>query len=351
MKMAKETKEKGKILNLEDFTKEIKKLCGKDSIIDANDKEAYGDVIPTTSFSLSNSLGIGGIAKRKIYTIDGDLSSGKSTTAYDIIGQCQKKYGEQCLLIDKEDSYTKEYGTQLGINNDLLTIITPHTLEDMYEVVIKALDADLFGVIVVDSVTSFAPAARFEGSVVMGIEARVNSDKMRLVADAISRSNTTLILLQQIRNTIGGMGDPTVVSGGKAIPFYAHVRIRITRSEIDRVLCQNIMKFTIIKNKMAPPFKVGTVVYKWGVGFDFFSEISELAIEFGIIKQEKTSYFPPGIEEKFVGKKKLIEFLNNNEEYTRTVLQPLVKEQLAKTDAREEEEVLSDKEYLTNVDL
>ena len=285
--MAKSTTEKSKIMNLEDFTREIKKLCGKDSIIDANEKEAYGDVIPTTSFSLSNSLGIGGIAKRKIYTIDGDLSSGKSTTAYDIIGQCQKKYGEQCLLIDKEDSYTKEYGTQLGINNDLLTIITPHTLEDMYEVVTKALEANLFGVIVVDSVTSFAPAARFEGSVVMGIEARVNSDKMRLVADAISRSNTSLILLQQIRNAIGGMGDPTVVSGGKAIPFYAHVRIRI----------------------------------------------------------------PPETEEKLVGKKKLIEFLNKNEEYTRSVLQPLVKEQLARTDAREDEEVLNDKEYLTNVDL
>lgn len=320
-----------KILNLDDFTKFIKKNCGKDSIIEATEKESYGDVIPCTSFSLRNALGIGGFAKRKIYTIDGDLSAGKSTTAYDIIGQCQKIYNQQCLLIDKEDSYTKEYGKTLGIDNEKLTIITPHTLEDMYEVLIHALKSNLFGVIVVDSVTSFAPAARFEGSVVMGIEARVNSDKMRLVADAISKSSTTLLLIQQIRQTIGGMGDPTTVSGGKAIPFYAHGRVRITRSEIDRENEQNIMKFTIIKNKMAAPFKVGTVVYKWNKGFDFSSEIAQLAIEFNIIKTEKTTYILPDTDLKFVGKKKLIAYLNDNPEYCKAVLEPLVVAVLEKT--------------------
>jgi recombination protein RecA len=291
-------------------------------------------VIPTTPFSLSNALGIGGFAKRKIYTIDGDLSSGKSTTAYDAIGQCQKKYGQQCLLIDKEDSYTKEYGALLGIDNSKLTVLNPHTLEDMYEAVIMALEANLFGVIVVDSVTAFAPEARFEGSGIMGIEARVNSDKMRLVSDAIQNSNTCLILIQQIREKIGGMGDPTTVSGGKAIPFYAHVRIRVTRSEIDRENCQNVMKFTIIKNKMAPPFKVGTVVYKWGVGFDFFSEIAELAVEFGIIRCEGKSYFPPETDIKLVGKKKTIQYLQDNPDYTKQVIQPLVEEYLKSSSLR-----------------
>ena len=89
------------------------------------------------------------------------------------------------------------------------------------------------------------------------------------------------------------MGDPTTVSGGLSIPFYAHVRIRVTRSEIDRENKQNVMKFTIIKNKLAPPFKVGTIIYNWDNGFDLFSEVGELAIEFGIIKNEKTSYFFP----------------------------------------------------------
>lgn len=325
--------EAGKILNLDDFSKFIKKTLGKETIIDAIDKESYGDVIPCTSFSLRNATGINGFAKRKIYTIDGDLSAGKSTTAYDVIGQCQKVYNEQCLLIDKEDSYTTEYGELLGVDNSKLTIVTPHTLEDMYTTLIAALRSNLFGVVVVDSVTSFAPEARYEDNNAMGIEARVNSDKMRMVVNAIQRSKTCLILIQQIRNKIGGMGDPTTVSGGMAIPFYANVRIRITRSEIDRELQQNIMKFTIIKNKMAPPFKVGTVIYKWEKGFDFSSEVAQLAIEFGIIKQEKTTLFLPETDLKFVGKKKLIAHLADNPEYTKAVLEPLV---LAVLDGKEQ---------------
>lgn len=131
------------------------------------------------------------------------------------------------------------------------------------------------------------------------------------------------------------MGDPTTVSGGKAIPFYAHGRIRITRSEIDRENGQNVMKFTIIKNKMAPPFKVGTVIYKWGKGFDFFSEVGELAIEFGIIKNEKTSYFLPDLPElKLVGKKKVAAYLTDNPEYTKQVIEPLVKAYLDDTTSR-----------------
>lgn len=326
-----------KQLSLEDFKKQVKKDCGKDSIIEATEKESYGVVVPSTSFSLNNALGIGGFAKRKIYTLDGDLSSGKSTTLYDIVGQLQKLYGEEAFIIDKEDAYTVEYGKTLGVNNSKLTLASPHTLEEMYDTLIKAIKSNLFGVIGVDSVTAFAPAARFEGSIVMGIEARVNSDKMRLVADAMSKSNTCLILIQQIREKIGGMGDPTTVSGGKAIPFYAHGRIRITRSEIDRDLKQNKMKFTVIKNKMAAPFKVGTIIYKWDKGFDFFSEVGELAVEFGIIKKSGNSYFPPDTDLKFVGKKKLFQYLNDNEEYTHSVIEPMVIQQLETPNLRTEE--------------
>ena len=325
-------------MDLKEFKKSIQKDKGKGSIIDAIEKQSYGNVIPCTSFSLKNALGIGGFAKRKIYTIDGDLSAGKSTTAYDVIGQCQKVYNEECLLIDKEDSYTTEYGKLLGVNNNMLTIISPHTQEDMYDVILKALESNLFGVIVVDSVTAFAPSARFEGSVVMGVEAKVNSDKMRLVTDAIAKSNTCLILIQQTREKMGGMGDPTTVNGGKAIPFYASVRIRITRSEIGRENMQNVMKFTIIKNKLAPPFKVGTVVYKWNKGFDFSSEVAQLAIEFGIIPKEGNTYFPPKSDMKFVGKKKLIEHLDNNPEYTKEVIEPLVLETLKNSESLRIEE-------------
>lgn len=124
------------------------------------------------------------------------------------------------------------------------------------------------------------------------------------------------------------MGDPTTVSGGTAIPFYAHCRIRITRSSINRDDRCNTMKFTIIKNKMSEPFKVGTIIYKWGKGFDFASEVGQLAQEFGIISLNGRTYSLPEIDAdtKIVGKKQLGDFLENNPEYVTTVLQPKVEE-------------------------
>jgi|688.fasta_scaffold50480_8 recombination protein RecA len=339
--MAKTKKEEGEVESkdpLKALLAEISKKFGKGTIINALDKEAYGDVIPTTSFSLSHALGISGFAKRKLYTIDGDTSAGKSTTAYDVMGNCQKKFGDMCMLIDREDSYTTSYGAKLGIDNNKLVITTPKTLEDMYDILVTSLNSNLFGVIVVDSVTSFAPASRHEGSIVMGVESRVNSDKMRLVMDALEKSDTCVILIQQIRQKLGGYGDPTTVSGGLAIPFYAHVRIRVTRSEIDRDLRQNVMKFTIIKNKLAEAFKVGTVVYNWSEGFDSFSEIADLAIEFEVIKVEgKTYYFPEVEDFKVIGKKNAIQYLKDNEEYTRQIVQPLVTEILNGNNLRKEE--------------
>jgi recombination protein RecA len=336
-------KTKEQPLSLEDFKKSIKKDHGKESVVVPEDKESYGDVIPCSSFSLRHATGIGGFAKRKIYTIDGDLSAGKSTTAYDVIGQCQKTYGDECLIIDKEDAYTREYGALLGVDNDKLTIVTPHAQEDMYDILEKAIRSKLFGVIVVDSVTAFAPLSRFEGSVKMGTEAQVNSDKMRMIVDAMAQSNTCLILIQQTREKIAAMGDPTTVSGGKAIPFYAHCRIRITRSEINRELQQNVMKFTIIKNKMAAPYKVGTVIYKWNKGFDFFSEVGELALELGIVKNPKgNTLMLPDVDVPFVGKKRLLAYLADNPEYTKQVIEPMVvkmltEDNVVRTDEKENE--------------
>lgn len=333
----KKEKEQEKNQKLEELLSIFDKKFGKGVIINASEKESYGDVIPTTPFSLSNALGIGGFAKRKLYTIDGDTSAGKSTTAYDVIANCHKTFGDQCLLIDREDSYTTTYGTHLGIDNDKLVIASPETLEDMYDLLVEALKSNLFGVILVDSVTSFAPAARHENSVVMGVEARVNSDKMRLVMNALEKSNTCLIFIQQTRQKIGSMGDPTTVSGGTAIPFYAHVRIRVTRSEIDRENKQNVMKFTIIKNKLSAPFKVGTIIYNWENGFDLFSEVGELAVEFGVIKNEGKSYYFPETDVKVVGKKNAIEYLKQNPDYTRDVIKPMLEKELAKADLRKEE--------------
>ena len=320
-----EKKERVKPLNLEDFLTQIKKQFGEKTVVNAIDVEGYKDVIPCTPQSLKNALGIGGYAKGKLYLIDGETSGGKSTLVYDAIGNEQKLNNTKCLLIDKEDSYTTDYGALMGIDNSNLIVIKPHTLEDMYMTITLALESKAFGLIGVDSVTMFAPQARFEGSDQMGIEARVNSDKARIMMDALEESNTALLMIQQTRQKIGGFGDPTTVSGGTALPFAAHVRIRITRSVIDRENQQNVMKFTVIKNKFYKPFCVGTVVYKWGIGFDASSEYAELSIEFGIIKKDGKEFLPPetdGLRVKT--KKKMMEYLKDNPEYTHNVIAPLV---------------------------
>jgi len=334
-------KEEKKPLNYDDFLEQIQEKLGKNVVENANVSIAYSDVVECTPESLKTALGIGGFAFGKFYLIDGETSGGKSTISYDIIGHVQKYSGKtkKALLIDREDSYTKEYGAALGINNDDLLISKPKTLEDMYTTVTLALESKAFGIIVIDSITSFAPQARFEGSDQMGIESRVNSDKCRLMMEALERSNTLLIGIQQIRQKIGGFGDPTTVSGGTALPFAAHVRIRITRSEIERENEQNVMKFTIIKNKLDKPFRVGTVVYKWGKGFDVTSEYVELALEFKLIDEHKKTYFPPetnGLEIK--SKKAMVAYLKDNPEYTNRVIVPLVKDYLSKNkNARNEE--------------
>lgn len=320
------------------FLEKLEKDFGKGTVVDANLKETYGDVIPSTSFSLNMASGIGGFAKGKIYDIFADPSSGKSTLSYDVIGNCHKVYNEHCLLIEKEDSYGRAYGSHLGINNDLLTILNPDTQEDMYNILLEALQTNMFGVIVVDSLTSFAPKARFEGSQIMGIEARNNSHYMRLVMDAVQKSKTCLIILEQTRQKIGAMGDPTTTSGGTAVSFYSHVRIKITRSEIDKELHQNTMKFHFIKNKLAEPFKIGSIVYNWIGGFDTASEAGEIAIEAGIIKITGNSYFFPEKEDKVVGKKKAMNFLKDNPEYLKNVILPKVQEYLSNKEDKDVDE-------------
>lgn len=317
--------------NLDDFLKDLEKDFGKGVMISALTKESYGDVIPSTSYSFNSASGIGGIAKGKIYDIYAEPSSGKSSLAYDLIANCQKKYGDYCLLVDKEDSYTQEYGAMFGIDNEKLILINNKSekidsLEDMYNIVSKALELNKFGIIIVDSVTSFAPKARLEDSSILGIEARVNSDKMRKINNLIPKSNTALLLLRQSRLSMGGFGNPVTTSGGLAIAFYSHVRIWLTRSKIDPETGQNIVKFNFVKNKLGLPYKIGQCIYDWNKGFDINSEMISIAELAGIITKKGNTYSLPEVSEdvKITGKKKLNEFLENNPNYIEDIIKPRV---------------------------
>lgn len=327
-------KDEKKVISLEDFISHLNKEYGKGTVIDAAEKETYNKVIPSTSYSFNNASGIGGIAKGKVTMIAGMPSAGKSSVLYDIIGNDNKKYQQPVLLIDKEDAYGQDYGSKLGINNDLLKIVNPRTLEDMYIILLQAIKLNIFGVIGIDSVTTFVPKAKLdEGSEKMLQEATIHSRYMPQVIDALRGTDTALIGLFQLREKPGGYGDPYFEPGGNAWLFYSHVRIRITRSEIDKELFQNTMKFHFPKNKLAMPFKVGAITYSWLGGFDIESELADLALDANIITKIGNTYTFPEIEmtSKIVGKTKAIQFLKDNPEYLQSIIKPKVTEYLAKT--------------------
>ena len=301
--------------NIDNFQLEMEKLFGKGSIITANEEIPPGDIIPLSSLTLCNALGKGGFAKNKIIEVIGWESSGKSTLSYDAIANAQKTYGDNCLLIDKENSFDKFYAEKLGINLDKLQLAYPNSLEDCYGLIEKALDSKLFGLLIVDSLTSFQPQSTIDNpGGAMGKESRINSDRLRMVNDKIRNSNCCIVFINQLREKIGFIfGDPTTTSGGNSLKFYSHVRIMIRRKEIKDGY--NTMHFKIIKNKLAPPMKEAETTIIWGKGFDKESEIFYLAKDFEIIKKhgKKVTYngeifeltYKDAMEEYY-------DYLNNN---------------------------------------
>jgi recombination protein RecA len=279
-----------KEFSIESFSKELEKISGKGSTHLSINLESYTDVIPFSSINLNNATGIGGLPKNKVIEIIGWESAGKTTISTDIIAQCQKKFGDYCLLIDRENSFDPVYAETLNVDLDKLLINRPEALETCYDVIEKTLDTKKFGVIVVDSLTSFRPQAAIDGNNAMGKESRINSDKLRMVTEKVVDSNCCVIFINQIREKIGVMfGSPETTNGGNALKFYSHMRIMIRRKEIKDGY--NTMHFKFIKNKMAPPMKESTVRIIWGKGFDLDTEAIELAMQENILRREGNSYF------------------------------------------------------------
>ena len=330
--MAKELTKEEKIQQFKDA---LVKKYGEGSIIGASDDTPAGDIIPLTSLTLCNALGTGGLAKNKIVEIIGWESSGKSTLSYDAIANAQKTYEDYCLLIDKENSFDKFYAKQLGVDLDKLEISFPSSLEDCYDVIEKALDSGLFGLIIIDSLTAFQPQSTIEdGSGAMGKESRINSNRMRMVNDKIRNSNCCIVFINQMREKIGVMfGNPETTSGGNAMKFYAHQRIMIRRKEIDAKGQQNTMHFKIIKNKLAVPMKEAETTIIWGKGFDKESEIFYLAKDFDIIKKHGKKVTYDGSVFELTDKDAMNEYydyLNDNPELKREITNKVLEKLNAK---------------------
>ena len=255
------------------------------------------DVISTGSIGLDIALGVGGLPRGRIVEIFGLESSGKTTLALQVIANAQRK-GLKCLLIDAENSFDPLYADALGINVDEMSYCQPSYGEQGLEIADRSILSGKFGVVVIDSVAALVPKAELEGEIGdsrMGLHARLMSQACRKMVSAIAKTNTLCLFLNQVRNKIGGYGNPEVVCGGMALQFYASVRLRVSRSTtaensviVNGVTEGNQTTVKVIKNKVSPPFKNAVFDIIYGQGVDKVGEIIEIGSSFGIIKKSGT---------------------------------------------------------------
>ena len=272
--------------------KAIEKEYGKGSIMKLGDRAAVSvDAIPSGSLALDKALGIGGYPKGRIIEIFGPESSGKTTLALHAIAECQKQ-GGRCAFIDAENAIDPVYAKHLGVDIDELILSQPDSGEqalDITELLIKSGAIDL---VVVDSVAALVPQAELDGEMgdaSVGLQARLMSKAMRKLAGVMNHSNTTAIFINQLREKVGVMfGNPETTPGGRALKFYSSVRLDVRRSETLKNGADaygNVTKIKVVKNKVAPPFKMATVNIIYGEGISHSDELINLAVENDIIEK------------------------------------------------------------------
>ncbi|MBE6447686.1 MAG: recombinase RecA [Alphaproteobacteria bacterium] len=272
---------------------QIEKAFGKGSIMRLGQDNAHVDIeaIPTGSLGLDMALGIGGLPRGRIIEIYGPESSGKTTLALSVIAQAQKK-GGTCAFIDAEHALDPSYAKKIGVDIENLLISQPDAGEQALEITDTLVRSGAIDVLVVDSVAALVPKAELEGEMGdshMGLQARLMSQALRKLTSTIARSNTLVIFINQIRMKIGVMfGNPETTTGGNALKFYASVRIDIRsigkiKDKEDIIGSQTRVK--IVKNKVAPPFKVIDFDIMYGEGISKTGEIIDLGVKANVIEK------------------------------------------------------------------
>jgi len=272
---------------------QIEKAFGKGSIMRLGQREAPvdADVISTGSLGLDIALGIGGLPRGRVIEIYGPESSGKTTLALHVVAEAQKK-GGVCGFVDAEHALDPSYAKKLGVNLDELLISQPDTGEQALEIVDTLVRSGALDVLVIDSVAALVPRAEIEGEMgdsLPGLQARLMSQALRKLTASISKSRTIVIFINQIRMKIGVMfGNPETTTGGNALKFYASVRLDIRRigaiKERD-VVTGNQTRVKVVKNKMAPPFRVVEFDIMYGQGVSKTGELLDLGVQANIVEK------------------------------------------------------------------
>lgn len=270
----------------------IEKDFGKGSIMKLGDEKIENvEVIPTGSIGLNAALGVGGYPKGRIIEIYGPESSGKTTLAIHAIAEAQKQ-GGIAAFIDAEHAFDRFYAQKLGVNVDELLISQPDNGEQALEIADQLIRSSAIDIIVIDSVAALTPKAEIEGDMGdnrVGLQARLMSQALRKLTSTISKTNTTCIFINQLREKIGVMfGNPETTTGGNALKFYASVRLdirRVTTIKDGDQPIGNQVRVKVVKNKVAPPFRKAEFEITFGNGISHIGELVDLSTELDIVKK------------------------------------------------------------------
>jgi recombination protein RecA len=313
-----QNQDKGKALDA--ALVQIEKAFGRGSVMRLGQQGGLDvEVISTGCLGLDLALGIGGFPKGRIIEIYGPESSGKTTLALHTIAQAQK-VGGTCAFVDAEHALDPSYAKKLGINIDDLLISQPDSGEQALEITDTLVRSGAVDVLVVDSVAALVPRAELEGEMGeshMGLQARLMSQALRKLTGSVAKTGCIVIFINQMRQKIGVMfGNPETTTGGNALKFYASVRLDIRRIgaiKDKEILIGNQTKIKVVKNKMAPPFKVIEVDVMYGEGISKTGELIDLGICAGIV-EKAGSWYSIGSEKMGQGKEAAKLFLKNNPE-------------------------------------